>query len=101
TLSSGRGRRRWRHLHRSPRGDPDHPQGDPARRHEARLADPETPLITMRARRFPAAPLILAVAIASGCALAPPPTPDEVRTQALPNVTVAAASPAPGGTARD
>ena len=34
----------------------------------------------------------------SGCALAPPPTPDEVRTQALPNVTTPASWTAPGST---
>ena len=51
----------------------------------------------MRARAFPATSLLLAVAVTAGCALAPPPTPDEVRTQALPNVALPGSWVAPGG----
>ena len=52
-------------------------------------------------RNVPAASLVLAVAVLSGCALAPPPSSDEVRTQALPNVTLPAAWTAPGGMQAD
>ena len=51
----------------------------------------------MRARTLPATALLLSIAVTAGCALAPPPTPDEVHKQALPNVTVAASWTAPGG----
>jgi len=55
----------------------------------------------MRARTIPAALLVPAIAIVAGCALAPPPTRDEVRAQALPNVTLPAAWTAPGGAQGD
>jgi outer membrane protein, multidrug efflux system len=55
----------------------------------------------MRARTLPATQLVLAVAVTAGCALAPPPTPDEVRNQALPNVAVPSSWIAPGGTPGD
>lgn len=51
----------------------------------------------MRSRAIPAALLVPAIAIIAGCALAPPPRADEVRAQALPNVTIPAAWTAPGG----
>jgi outer membrane protein, multidrug efflux system len=51
----------------------------------------------MRAGTRSAASLLLAGAITSGCALAPPPAPDEVRQQAIPNVTIPATWVAPGG----
>ena len=53
----------------------------------------------MRMRSIPAACAVLPlVAIVAGCALAPPPTRDEVHAQALPNVNVPAAWTASRGT---
>ena len=50
----------------------------------------------MRPRLFPSLPLLVAVGLA-GCALSPPPRPDEIQAQALSHVAVPAAWSASGG----
>ena len=50
-----------------------------------------------RMRLIPAVSVVAAVATLAGCALAPPPAREEVRAQALPNVTVPPAWTVPGG----